>query len=517
MSDKRTRLKVVSAIMLITLTGKILGLVRDMLLAQCFGNGVVTDAFFAASRIPRNFFDAIFASAISASFIPVFNEYLEKKGKPEAFQLSNSFITIMGLLTLVLSVLGMVFSVPITSALTNFDSPQVTALSARLLAILFPTVLCTGVAFSMVGILQSLGEFNVPAAMSVVSNGVIILYYIFLADRFGIYGLAVTYLIGWALQALIQIPPLRKRGYHFRPSFWHPGLKQVFLLMLPVMVSTWIQPINLTVSTWFASSFDGGVSAIEYANTLYTIVAGVFVLSIANVLFPELSRFSANHQAEEFGRAVSSTLRTLFFFLIPMTAGLMALAAPIIRLLYEYGGWDPAATPVTAAALAFLALGMVGYGLQIILSRAFYAVQNGRTPLIAGGVSILLNLLLCFLLAPVMGVSGLALATTVSSTASACILLVPMARSCPGLISRPLLRDVGKMVLCAIVMAGAVVGLRLILQAALMPGVLGRLLLVALPTGAGVVVYFFAAWVLRLPELTAAMDKLQRLLHKGGS
>lgn len=206
--------------------------------------------------------------------------------------------------------------------------PETAKLCASLLRILFPTVFFTGVAFSMVGVLQSLGQFNIPAAMSVVSNGIIIVYYLFFCRKFGIYGLCWAFLLGWAAQALIQVPWLHQNGFRYRPSLRHPGLKPVFLLMLPVMVSTWIQPVNQLISTRFATHlFSGaGASAMDYANTLYTMIAGILVLSITNVMFPEMSRLNTEGKHKELGTLITDSLRGMLFLLLPMTAGLLILA-----------------------------------------------------------------------------------------------------------------------------------------------------------------------------------------------
>ncbi|MGN0983188.1 MAG: lipid II flippase MurJ, partial [Candidatus Limivicinus sp.] len=249
---KQSHMKTVALIMVITLVGKVLGLVRDMLLGHNFATGMDSMAFQVASRIPRTFFDAIFASAISASFIPVFNDRMEHHGRADAFRLSYSFFTWVGLATAVFSLLGMAFADPIVGLLADGFDAQTAALCASLLRILFPTVFFTGIAFAFVGVLQSMGEFNLPAALSVASNGIIILYYLLFCRRFGIYGLAWAFLIGWAAQAVIQLPWLHRHGFRYRPALRHPGLKQVFLLMLPVMVSTWIQPVNQLISTRFA-------------------------------------------------------------------------------------------------------------------------------------------------------------------------------------------------------------------------------------------------------------------------
>ncbi len=500
---KRSAAKTVSVIMLITLLGKVLGLVRDMLLGHNFGVGMASSAFLTASRIPRNFFDVIFASAISASFIPVFNEYLEKKGREEAFCLSNAFITVTALASAVLSVLGMLGSAPLTALLADgFDAPTA-ALCASLLRVLFPTVFFTGIAFSLVGILQSLGEFNLPAALSLVSNTVIIVYYVLFCERFGVEGLAVAFLLGWAVQAFIQIPALYKRGYRYRFALRHEGLSKVFALMLPVMASTWVQPINLTVATRYASHLNGGTAtaALEYANTLYTIVAGVFVLSIANVIFPELSRLSARNEGAAFDESLSGALRGMLFFLVPMSVGLASMAKPIVRLLYEWKEWTAESTEMTASALMFLSLGMLGYGVQMILSRAYYAAQQGKMPLVAGLVSVGLNVALCAVLSPAMGISGLAIASAVSAIAPAAVLLIALRREHRTIFDKSSVLELGKLLLSALVMFVFVLAARYVCSYFPGDGALSRLVTVLVPTFVGMIVYFAAAFVLRAAVL----------------
>ena len=212
--DHSTR--TISVVMAITLLGKVLGLFRDHLMAVHYGTtGMEAKAFYIASRIPRVFFDVVFASAIAACFIPVFSEYLTQRGKKEAFRFGSNFLSVMALLTAVLTVLGILFAQPLVTLFADGYDPQTAELAASLTRVMFPTVLFTGVAFSFVGVLQSLGEFNVPALISVVSNLVIILYYLTLDQQFGIYGLAVAFLVGWFLQAAVQVPSLRRLGFRY--------------------------------------------------------------------------------------------------------------------------------------------------------------------------------------------------------------------------------------------------------------------------------------------------------------
>ena len=501
--DQSKHVKTIGAIMIITLAGKVLGLVRDMLLGHHFGTGMESSAFLVASRIPRTFFDAIFASAISASFIPVFNERLERGGRTDAFRLSNCFFTWVGLTTAAFSLAGIVLAEPIVSILADGFDARTAELCARLLQILFPTVFFTGIAFSLAGVLQSLGQFTLPAAMSVVSNAIIICYYLLFCRSFGIQGLAWAFLLGWATQALIQIPWLRRAGFRYRPVLYHSALPQVLRLMASVMVSTWVQPVNQLLSTRFATHlFSGaGASAMDYANTLYTILTGVLVLSITNVLFPEMSRLSSAGRREELGELLCTNLRGMLFFLIPLTAGVMLMAEPLVRLLFEWKSWTSFSTLITARALRFMSLGMVAFGLQNVLSRFFYADMDGRTPVISGMVSIGINLLLCILLTEPLDIAGPSLATALSATAGAVVLLLPTLRRVPGLKSREFRRSIGSMLLCTLAMGIAVALLHSACSALLPDTLTGRVLELGVPAAAGIALYLLLAHLMKLPEL----------------
>lgn len=517
MSEKGNQaVKTVSFMMLITLFGKILGLVRDQFLAAKYAYSTAGAAFTIASQIPRTFFDVVFASAISASFIPIFVEYLQKYGKEEAYTLANRFITLISTVTVGIMVGCILFAEPLAWLFAPGYEVQTIELAVPLLRMLFPTMLFTAIAFSFVGILQSLDEFNVPAALSVVSNGILIFYYIFLNDRFGVYGLTIAFLIGWAMQAIIQIPSLHRKGYHYRPDFHFQdaGLKKIGKLMLPVMVGTWIQPINFVINTRFASQISNGelgVTSLTYANNLYTIIVGVFVLAIANLVFPKFSRMTEDKKG--FGLAVRSTLKAMLFLLIPMTVGLMVLAEPTVALIYKRGEFDLLASELTSKALFFFALGMVGYGVQNILSRAFYANQDGKTPFYSGLVSIVINALLCWLLLKPMGIGGLALASAVSSIASAVVLLIPAVKQYPDILDRSFALQFGKMLLAAAGMLLLVFGCRTAI-AGTMGGFFGLLMQLCVCGGVGVLSYMIFAKLLKIEEGDFVFDQVKKLLHR---
>lgn len=512
--------KTISMVMAITLLGKVLGLYRDHLMAVHYGTtGMEAKAFYIASRIPRVFFDVVFASAIAACFIPVFSEYLTKKGKKEAFRFGGNFLSVMALLTAVLTVLGMVFAQPLVTLFADGYDAQTAALAASLTRTMFPTVFFTGVAFSFVGILQSMDRFNIPALISTVSNLVIIGYFFFLDDRFGVYGLAGAYLVGWLLQALIQVPSLRQLNFHYHPnfSFRSEGMRKAFSLMGPVMVSTWVQPINLTINTKFGSHlYDGaGVSAMEYSTNLYLVVAGVFILSITNVIFPKLSRLTAQHQEDAFRDTIRQTVHSSLFFVLPMAAGMMTLARPMVSFLYGGGAFDEFSVNITSQALVWVSLGMVGYGLQNILSRAYFAQQNGRTPLIAGGISILANIVGCMLLTEPLGVAGLAISSAISSTLYALLLIIPLQRQGGGVLDGRLGRDGAKMLVSTVGMAAVVLAARFGLESLLPQGKFGELVLLGLCALLGVAVYFLLTTLTGLDEANMVWDMVKRVRKRG--
>ena len=511
--EKQTKqLKTIGLVIIITILGKVLGLVRDMMMGHNFATGMEITAFQVASRIPRTFFDAIFASAISASFIPVFADRTENHSKEDAFRLSHSFFTWVGLATAAMSVLGIIFAEPIVMLLADGFDAETAALCARLLRILFPTVFFTGLAFSMVGVLQSMGEFNIPAAMSVASNAIIIVYYLFFCRQYGVFGLAWAFVLGWAAQALMQMPWLWKKRFRYRPRLLHPGLKQVFALMLPVMVSTWIQPVNQLISTRFATHlFSGaGASAMDYANTLYTMITGILVLSITNVIFPEMSKLSTVGKEEELNRLIVTNIRGMLFLLLPLTVGVMVMSEPVVRLLFQYGAWDDFSTAITARALMFMSLGMVGYGIQNVLSRAFYAGQNGKMPLISGIISIVVNLVLCLALSEAFDVAGLSFATAISSTVAALVLLIPTVKKAPQLWNRDFWLAIFKMLACSVLMGVVVWGCHGLMSRFMGDGMVARVMVMGIPTVTGIIVYFAAAFLLRLQEL----DVVRKFLKK---
>lgn len=513
--SKNSRIKTVSMIMIITLIGKMLGLVREVLIGAAFGTQMEGVAFNIASTFPRDFLDIAFASAVSGCFIPVFNSYLEDKGKAEAYKLANIFLTIVIICTTVLTLVCMAFSGTIAS-LMGPELPQETKLlTSQLLKITLPLFILSGAAFSLVGILQSMGEFNVPAAMTIISNIIIIIYCIFFADLYGVYGLAAVFLLGWLSQLVIQIPSLKKFGFKLKPSFnfKHPGLKEIGILMLPVMVSTWVQPVNNLINISLCSYVNQNATvAYSKANVLYSVIAGVFVLSIANVLLPALSKMSSRDDNEGFGEALSTAIRSLIFFLIPMTAGLFVLSKPLCSVIYMWGEFDEYSVSLTSTALSYFSLGMLGFGLQTILSRAFYAQKNGYIPLLTGVVAVLLNYILSNILKDYLGVGGPALSSAISFTVIAVIMLIFMYRRNKSILNMRILIDFLIVTAAALVMGAAVYFIYSNTAVLMGAGRVSEIISIGLSILCGVLLYMVIAYLAGIKEALLTFDICRKFI-----
>ena len=498
----------VGSVLVLALLGKLLGLLRDRLLGVTFGAGLYTDAFMTASRIPRVFFDVIFASAISICFIPVISALHEREGRKRALQFGGELTGLAAIVTLAISVLGMIFAAPLTRLFAAGYDAETMAIAVRLTRIMFPTVFLTGVAYSFVGILQSLECFAVPASISLVSNGLIIIYYYTLCDRFGIWGLAAAFLIGWTAQILVMVPSLKRRGFRLttRLNAKSEDMRAVLKLMVPVLVSAWVQPVTLTIGTRFASGFgEGTVTALELATNLNLIIVGVFVLSVTNVMFPRISRLEA--AGRELWSPTRASLGVTLYVTLPIMCGVMLLARPLIAFVYGGGEFDAAAVALTSQAMRWGAPSMIGFAVGSILGRVYFARRDGVRPLIAGILGIISCVAMCLALTGTMGIRGIALSGAVAVAVNALALLIPLLKD--GLMTPPFAVNLLKTALGTAVMTAAVYFL---MKA--MP--LGNLLLCIASAAAGAIIYFVVTLLIGVRAAWMVWNTMMQIAAKLG-
>ncbi|MGI6031054.1 MAG: murein biosynthesis integral membrane protein MurJ [Eubacteriales bacterium] len=464
--QKASNIKTYSFIVLAILLSKVLGLARDMLLASHYGTGVEAQAFAAASRVPLTFFDITLGTAVASAFIPVFNGYLGENRKERAFQFVNVFISVVAVIAAVLSLLLILFpQVGIFLMASQFE-PETAALAASLLQKMAPIVLIAVLAYSYVAVLQSLGEFTRPAIMSLLSNVAMIVYFLVLDRRFGIQGLAVSLTVGWLLQLAILIRPLRQKGvgFQFIPRVRDEGMRQVLLLALPVLISSWSTPINNIISGNISSQFDTGFSVMDYAYKLYFMMAGVFSMALTNLFFPRMSRNYAKGAEGENFQLLCDLLTNITMVVMPFMLFFILFAQDIVRTVYqrEGGAFTAADTVVVGMVLAAYSFGMMGLSWQEILNKFFYSSHDSRTPMYVSFVGIGLNVVLSIVLSRAYGVAGIGIASTLSVTFIALALMAVVCwknrRPLSGLAL-----DLAKVLLAAVVCGAALLGIHWLL------------------------------------------------------
>ena len=520
MVNTKSAVRTMSFMIFATLTAKILGMLREILLAGSYGTGPEAIAFLTASRIPLLFFDLGLGASISSTFIPVFNEYLGKNQKEKAIQFSNYFINIVLLICSFFTIIGIIFANQWVNIIAAGLEEPAYSLTVNLVRILFPMILFTGLAFSFVGILQSFDQFNIPALISLVSNIIVVLYFLFLNKFFGIYGLAIAMLIGWFSQVLVQLPSLIKKGFKYRLklSFKDSGIKRVGALILPVLISTWVQPINATVNIRLATFLNEGqaVAALEYANKLYIIIVGVFTYALTNYIFPSLSRKSAGKDEDGFREILDTALRSVVYFIIPLMTGFIILRTPMIKLVYEWGAFDEFSTSLTSTALLFYSIGMLGFAIQEVLNKSFYALHDAKTPMKVSVGGIILNIILSIILVRYMGIGGLAFAASIAAIVVSLLLIYKINKKIGGIINKEIISYIFKITICSIIMGIVVVIVNNILYYKLEgDSFFYRLVKFGVPVFCGILSYFIVTYVIRIKEARIAAVSITNIFkHK---
>lgn len=506
MSGSNKMLKTAGFMAAATFLAKACGLVRESLITAYFGTGNTADAYFAATQLPTTMFDMVIGGVISASFIPVFNSIYEKENKENAMSFANRFIGMILLATVLLSLVGIIFSRQlITGIIATGFSPDTATLAAKLSSIMFPMVIFTGLAFSFVGILQSFGEFNIPAIMSLVSNVAVILYFPLLANKFGVYGLSVAILFSWSLQVLIQIPSLKKIGYRFAPriDFRDRYIKQALLLALPMLISTWVQPLYSLVNTRFASSVDGAVTVLNQSNRLYLVMTGVFSFVVTNLIFPRLSRTNAAERTHEAKALIAGSLKAITIVIMPIMVCFILLREDVIGIIYERGKFTREQTVITATALACYSTGMIGLAYNEILSKAFFSMKNSKTPMITALCSMAANILLAWVLFRIIGTPGLALATAGGSTTNAILNFIAYRKNRGRVFDKTDISELIKTIASAAIMAIVVIWLGKIVPTS--EGFFGYIIHGAICGGAGLIVYLASAYLIGIDSFKSAV------------
>jgi putative peptidoglycan lipid II flippase len=418
-----------------TMASRLLGLVRDTVVAAIFGAGMQMDAFNVAFRIPNLLRDLFAEGAMTAAFVPTFTRTLGASGREAAWRVGNLVMNALLVVTTTFVVAGIVFAPQLTLAMTSetfTDRPGALALTSQLTRIMLPFLTTLAIAAAMMGMLNSMRRFFVPSLSPAMFNVASIFSAIALVPlmpRFGldpIAAIAIGTLLGGLGQILLQWPALRKEGFRYQPivSFKDPAVREILRLMGPATLGLAAVQVNVFVNTHLATGQEvGAVSWLQYAFRLMYLPIGIFGVSIATAALPDISRHANAGDTGAIRTDVSRGLRMMLMLNVPATVGLVVLAEPIIALIFERRAFEPGDTVATAAALMFYAPGLIGYSAVKIASPTFYALRDSRTPVIVSVLSIGVNLAINLILVRVLGYRGLALGTALAALFNAVVLL----------------------------------------------------------------------------------------------
>jgi putative peptidoglycan lipid II flippase len=490
-------LKSLAAVSSITMVSRVLGFVRDTIIARTFGAGMATDAFFIAFKLP-NLLRRIFAEgAFSQAFVPILAEYKNQQGE-EAARTLVAYVS--GLLTLVLAVVTLIGIVAapwvIWITAPGFaDTPGKFALTTDLLRVTFPYILLISLSSLAGAILNTWNRFSVPAFVPTLLNLSMIVFAVFLTPYFHppVMVLGWSVLVGGLLQLLYQLPHLKKIGMLVLPrlNLRDSGVWRVMKQMLPAILGVSVSQISLIINTIFASFLAAGsVSWMYYADRLMELPSGVLGVALGTILLPVLSKTYASKDRHEYSRILDWGLRLCFVLVLPCTLALGLLAEPLTVSLFQYGKFDALDAAMTQRALIAYSVGLLGIIVIKVLAPGFYAQQNIRTPVKIAIFTLIVTQLLNLAFIGPLRHAGLALAISVGACINAGLLFYQLRKQDlfqpqPGWTA-----FLSKLIVAVLVMSAVLLGLMHFMPAWDQGGMLERLLRLGGLVVAGVATYF---------------------------
>ncbi len=440
-------------IMVITVVSKIFGFLRETTFVKFFGLTINADAYNMASTLPNIIFISI-ALCFANSFVPVYSNLYNRKEEKKANLFTSSVINILVIFSLVATFLGIVFTGPIVRILTlgSYKGKllDLTVMQARIMFLMFIFVILS---YFFSAFLNARMSFIVPQFAGIPMSLAVIASIVFFSPKYGIAAVSIGTVIGSALQVMIMLPALRgKLKYYPVLGIDNENTRHMFRMALPVLCGSVVHQANSLFDRMLASRLGAGnVSAIKYANMLMGFVLGVIIMAIATVVYSQLSKLHSLEHKISFNRVVKRALAILTIILLPLTVGSIIFCQDIIRIVYQRGAFDAGATKVTAAIFAFYALGMIPMGINEVMTRAFYAIKNSKTPLKVGLVSVSINVVLNLVLIRFLQARGLALASALSLTFSSFALCFLLSKHIGKECFFEFLAEVPRIVACAAV------------------------------------------------------------------
>jgi putative peptidoglycan lipid II flippase len=506
-----------SIIALGSLTSRLLGFARDGVMAPLFGAGARADALVLAITIPLQIYELVTGGVVNSALVPIFSAYATPARRHELWRLASVVLTVAGAgVSLLAAVLVWLAPqvVALFAALGQGAHPEAIALAVPLLRITLPAVVFLSLSGVLSGLLYSLKRFTYPAFTAAIFNLSMVVFSLLLAWRVDVAAMAIGLLVGAVLQVLLQLPGLRDALPDLRPrlALDHPGLRRILRLYVPIIGSLIVTQASVYIGLGLALRFEGGLSWMRYATTLYQFPVGLVAVAVTSAILPTLSRQAAQMD-ENFKTTLVRGMNLVTLLIIPAAVGLFVLAEPIVSLVFERGRFTPQDTLMTALVLRIFLFGMSFAAIDQMLIAAYYARQNTLVPALVGVLSVAVYLAVALLALERWGLLALMLADSAKQITHAVVMGALLSLRIGGFRQTTLWGTLGRVVFASLVMAGLASAVLLGVQRlGLADGLLARLLAVSAPGLVGALVYFWLADRLAVSEVRLALDLLRKRL-----
>ena len=507
--SKKALIKSTGTISIATAISRMLGFVRDIVIAKFFGTSLAAQAFFVAFRIPNSLRDIVGEGAMNSAIVPVLTEYKTKGEDKEFLRVSRVLFNISLTSLLALTILGIIFSPLIVRLIAPgfLREPSTLNLTIQLNRIIFPYLIFIGLTAYTMGILNTLKHFAAPAFGPCLLNLALIGSGLWLCPKMGVMGLVMGVLAGGILQLLLNMVAMYRKGItiNFKDGFRHPAVKKIGLLLIPRAFGSAIYQVNIFVDTMAASLAwivgAGGVAALYYANRLIQFPLEIFGLALAQAALPKLSQEFSMNDIPRMKDTLAFSMRTTFFIMVPASVGLALLGMPIIKILFQRGEFNEYSTYVTQSALFFYSFGLFAYSGVKLLVTCFYSMHDTKTPVKTAFIAVIINIILILVLMWPLKLGGIALATSISATFNFVALYILLKKRLGHLHTKEVLDSFARILLSSIVM-----GLVVKILSLRVSGIRGLCLSLIV----GTFTFIAAAYIFRVKEMGRAFKWISK-------
>lgn len=498
---KKTIVQTAILMAILTLISKGFGFIREMVMANYYGTTYITDAYVMSFSILSVLFGGIIV-AISTAYIPIYSKITETQGKQEGDRFTSEIINLILMVTLIISLVGIIFSDQIIALLASGFNGKTAELASFFIRILFCYVIFSSIGGILESYLQYKGIF-LPQIVTGYSISICIIAAIIISAHTNIYFLAFGMLAGYFIRFVSLALIVKRRNFHYEPSFkFGSNIKGIAALAVPTFIGSYMQAINQFVDKTLASRLvEGSISALNYASLLNALVAGLTIAILSTIIYPKLAKANALEQFDRFNYIIEAGLTIVIMIALPCSLGAMIYSDQIVQIVYERGAFDAAATSMTGSAYLFYSIGLVFMSCNDLMIRTYYAMHNMKTPMLYSVVGVIINIILNLILVRYMAHNGLALATSIAAFTCSIMLYVGLRKAYPHIIIFKSKRKIAKIIVAAAISVGLSYLFYLFIIIPLNHIIIARLAQLMLAVAVAVGIYIIMLMLFRIDEV----------------